>query len=192
LSDFRGRRKSIETMNARFFSLENPTPDEVDLYDISTSLANQSRFNGLVTTPYSVAEHALLVTRLVIEWGYPNLALPALHHDSHEAYCGDITPQLKDLIGRDRLGPIIARIDGAIAGAFNLDMRLFTHPVVKSADELALRLEARELKGSRGVGPHWGWPVAAEPIDGWQPGMDPADAAFHFRELHRDLVGAGP
>lgn len=186
----------IETMEGRYFNLADPKPEEVDLVDISTALANESRFNGFITRPCSIAEHAMLVATILHGWGRQDLVLAGLHHDSHEAYTGDITTPMKRLIGIDRLGPIVQNIDCAIATAFGIDVRLFSHPVVKDADVLALRLEAREVKHSQGAGEHWGWAVPVDPIDfGWFPGAEPCnpeDAAWHFRELHGDLTRGRP
>lgn len=181
-------RTTIETLGGRYFNLADPQPSEIDLYDVSTALAHQTRFNGFVTRPYSVAEHAILVMRLVKRAGRPDLALAALHHDSHEAYVGDITTPMKVLIGEDRLGPILRKLDGAIATAFGIDMRDFDDPALKEADELALRLEARELKPSQGVGVHWGYDEPVEPMPDWSPGMNPWGAAYLFRALHQELT----
>lgn len=183
-------RTTIETLGGRYFDLANPTPDQVNLDDVSIALANQSRFNGFVTRPYSVAEHAILVMRLVRR-ERPDLALAALHHDSHEAYIGDLTTPLKAAIEAEApgaVGKVVRRLDGAIATAFRFDMRLFDDPAIKAADELALRIEARALKPSRGVGEHWGYD---EPVDcpiSWSPGIDPWSAAYLFRALHQELV----
>lgn len=59
--------------------------------DIATGLAKRCRFNGQCEGFYSVAEHSILVSRLVPL----RLALPALLHDASEAYLGSIATALK-------------------------------------------------------------------------------------------------
>jgi hypothetical protein len=71
-------------------------PDEVCIEDIAHSLALQTRYLGHCLEFLSVAQHSVLMARLVTE-AHPNdplLALEVLLHDAHEAYFGDtIRPQ---------------------------------------------------------------------------------------------------
>lgn len=184
-------KAEIETMGGRYFNLADPKPEEVVLEDVATALANQSRFNGFVTESCSIARHAVLTAWLVLKQGHSiDVALAALHHDSHEAYTGDITTPMKRMIGEDRLGPIVDRIDAAIAEAFGINPHLFGDPAIKAADTLALRLEARDVKQSQGAGPHWGWDEPVEPIEG-APNEDKLDAyqaAVLFMGTHRTIV----
>lgn len=180
----------IETLGGRFFNLADPKPREVDLYDISVALSNQARFNGLTSKRYSIAEHAILTMRLVIAAGHPELALPALHHDSHEAYMGDLTTPFKRLVDEQAPGlirEIALKLDDAIGVALDLDPEDFQHPVVKTADREALRQEARVLKHSGGTGEHWGYDEPPVPFLGWTPGLDPEATASLFRRLHHQL-----
>ena len=73
-----------------------PSADEVRLEDIARGLANTCRFGGQTPVFYSVAQHSVLVANLVHSaTGDRNMALLALHHDSAEAYLGDIPRPLK-------------------------------------------------------------------------------------------------
>lgn len=178
---------TFETNGGRYIDLANPQPGEVSLLDISTSLANQCRFLGHVKMPYSIAEHAILTMHLVYKAGRPDLALAALHHDSHEAYIGDITTPTKRLIEQKAPGvlrEIADRIDDAIAARFGIDADHFKHPVVKEADQTALRMEAYRLKTSLGVGDHWGYDEPLRPRSGQVCGMDQPTASYLFKGYH--------
>lgn len=180
----------IETLGGRYFDLADPKPCEVDLYDISVALSNQARFNGLTKRRYSIAEHAILTMRLVIAAGHPELALPALHHDSHEAYMGDLTTPFKRLVDEQAPGliqEIALKLDDAIGAALDIDPEDFQHPVVKAADREALRQEARVLKHSQGTGEHWGYYEPPLPFPGWQPGLAEETTAALFRFFHRQF-----
>lgn len=73
----------------RFYPLD-PRPEDVTLFDIAQSLATISRYNGHCGF-YSVAEHSVLVSRMVP----PEDALHGLLHDASEAYTGDLTRPMK-------------------------------------------------------------------------------------------------
>lgn len=79
------------TISGRMVSLLSPRPQDVQIDDIAHALSKICRFGG--HTPYhmSVAQHSVLVSRLV----QPELALLALLHDSTEAYVGDVVSPLK-------------------------------------------------------------------------------------------------
>lgn len=137
----------------------------------------------------SVAEHAVYVRDLVIERGHPELGFPALHHDSHETYLGDWPSPLKYVIEMQAPGLLkkLARdIDVAICAKFGIDVDLLKHPVIKEADEYAMRREAATLKYSHGVGPHWGYTEALMPLAGIGWGEDRAEREFlkaHRQEM---------
>lgn len=168
-------RTNVESFSGSFLDYLNPTPDQIELDDIVRGLATECRFGGQVNTFYSVAEHALYVRRLVIENGHPELGFPALHHDSHEAWLKDWPSPLKYVIEQQAPGLLrgIARsIDEAVAIKFGIDPDLMKHPVIKDADEYAMRREAATLKYSHGTGEHWGYDEALPPLAGigwsWQ------------------------
>ena len=144
----------LETYTGLAFDYDDPQPEMISLIDIARALSMTARFGGHTTRFYSVAAHALLVRALVVEAGHPELALAALHHDSHEAYLGDIPTPLKRSLGRKHIS-LAADIDATIGDALDIDPDLFHHPIVRQADTDALFLEAERLKRSRAQGPHW-------------------------------------
>lgn len=138
-----------------YFDFLNPRADMVHVEDIALALSNTARFGGHSRRFYSVAEHALLVHRLVADVADAELAYAALHHDSHEAYLGDIPTPLKNLLG-SAVPRLASLIDEAIGWKLSVDLDLAMHDIVKAADEQALWIEAGVLKRSRGIGAPWG------------------------------------
>lgn len=71
---------------------------EVKMSDIMDGISKICRFNGQVSTFYSVAEHSVLVSRIAEMEGDYEALLPALFHDAHEAYSGDIPTPHKAMV----------------------------------------------------------------------------------------------
>jgi hypothetical protein len=84
----------VETYTGEQFDLFDPDPDAVHLRDIAAGLAHTCRFGGHCRHFYSVAHHALLVSR-EIDGTAPRTQLLALLHDAGEAYVGDVPRPLK-------------------------------------------------------------------------------------------------
>lgn len=174
----------IETHSGRFFDYTDPRAEDVAVEDVAHALSQIARFGGHAAIPYSVAEHALLCRRLAIEGGWPELAFAALHHDSHEAYIGDVVTPLKVELGgvyRD----LADRIDAAVAEAVGIPRHELHDPVVRAVDQMALRIEAAALKRSGGIGPAWGLGDVAPPAPlHWHPGLGPRIARDRFLAAH--------
>lgn len=132
----------IQTLDNKDWFPHHPDPSKIDINVAATVLSRQARFSGHTKRYYSVAEHSLLVESLVSE---PELKLPALLHDLHEAYTGfgDVASPVKTT----DIKAIEVEIDSAVAQKFGFDQKLFYDPSVKRADELALYIEAQNLLG---------------------------------------------
>ena len=85
-----GERYIIDTASGVRLDLDDPRPEDIQIEDVAGGLSKVCRFGAQPREYYSVAQHALLVRQLVVEAGHPELALAALHHDSHEAYVCDL------------------------------------------------------------------------------------------------------
>jgi len=123
----------ISTSSGRFFDLLKPEEYEYDIEEIATALSNICRYTGHVNRFYSVAEHSVLVSRLVPE----RLALCGLLHDASEAFVGDVSSPLKKLLPEYK--KIEENIQKAIADYFNLE-----YPFPKEIHEADKRMYWQE------------------------------------------------
>lgn len=181
---------SIETYSGQYVDLLDPDPSTIRLEDIAVHLANTVRFAGGVAKYYSVAEHAVRVSYMVPD----ELALAALHHDSHEFVMGDIPAPMKAVLRKfEGAYPVIdtmaAALDKAIGVALGIQSQLFRDLRVKAADDEAMFKEAAALKWSHGVGTHWNNDHAYEPWAGM--GWSPQRAERIFYNRHLALTGEG-
>lgn len=118
----------ITTASGKFFDILKPEEYDFDIEEIATALSNLCRYTGHVNRFYSVAEHSVLVSRIVPD----KLALAGLLHDASEAYLGDVSSPLKKLLPEYRA--IEERVHNAIATKFGLGDDL-SHPSVHEADK---------------------------------------------------------
>ncbi len=122
------------------FMLDLKAPDAtgMPIEDIARALAYQPRWAGATRTFYSVAEHSIMVSRLV-----PGpLALSGLLHDADEAITGDIVSVVKVLIGREHLKARLEPIKRALERRFGFRGDL---AAVEHADLVCMATELRDL-----------------------------------------------
>lgn len=187
----------IDTASGVRLDLDDPHPENNKIEDVAGGLSKVCRFGAQPIEYYSVAQHALLVRRLVVEGGYPELELAALHHDSHEAYLCDIPTPLKRKISKatDVYAEVCKTFDRAIAEAFDFELPeegSREKAIIKHADNRALLMEAARLlphsvealRQERGFGDDELRGLA--PLD--KP-LPPAEAEAEFLRAHTELVG---
>lgn len=156
----------MQTYTGRQFWPLDPRPEEIYLEDIAHALSNQCRFAGHCTTFYSVAQHSVLISRIVPSidraWG--------LLHDAAEAYLVDLPRPIKhhSEIGTE-YRKVEAQLMAAIAIRFDLPFDL---PLsVRAADDILLVTEKRDLMPNSPAK----WRETSEPmpelITGWIPVM---------------------
>lgn len=190
----------IETYTGKYVDLENPQAHQIDLQSIAHGLANTCRYNGQVKF-YSVAEHAVMVSRRLERQGFDaETQLAGLHHDDAEAFLGDVTRPLKGLL-QPVYGELSDRMDLAVFDALRLPLRcagnlLHGYEEVKAADNWALFIEADNLLPSKGrywSGQSHNWEVGEDSdretdSDLWTGGMDPDEAAGMWLTWHDYLM----
>jgi hypothetical protein len=135
----------IETSTGKAYDFVNPDPNLIELEDIAHALGNICRFAGHTRVFYSVAEHSVLVSKLIEHWGGDESdQLAGLLHDAHEAYIWDAPTPIKPLLG-EVFCELASMSDAAVARAFGLEPGAFDHELVKSADKALLFEEGRTL-----------------------------------------------
>jgi len=118
------------------FDLANPETSEIKVEDIAHGLAHTCRFAGQCKGFYSVAEHSVLVSQIV-----PQVALAALFHDAAEAFVGDMSRPLKQLL--PDYTKVEKKIERAIFHRFRIEWP--APPEVKHADYSVMAAEQAML-----------------------------------------------
>lgn len=140
-------------LSGRRLDLLNPKPSDVEIEDIAHGLARVARWNGQTVgeNAYSVAEHSLLVTDILLQLAPhapPGWQMAALLHDAPEYVIGDLISPFKAAIGMD-YKVFEINILTAIHERFGLLSLVddeVTH-LIKEADGIAAFYEAVQLAG---------------------------------------------
>lgn len=195
----------MDTASGVKLNLDDPHPDNINLGDIAAALSKVCRFGAQANRFYSVAQHALMVRQIVVEeFGRPDLARYALHHDSHEAYACDLPRPLKDKLrdgndGEAVYDQVCDALDKAISEAMDFKIPKADtddHRLVKLADDKALVAEARVLIHDGGEGilkqlkKRGRRSEDLEPIEPLDDPLAPDEAEEEFRRAH--LTEGGP
>ncbi len=159
--------------------------DEVRMSDIMDSIAKICRYNGHVRRFYSVAEHSVLVSRIAELLGDTEAMIPALFHDAHEAYCGDIPSPQKGMV--QGMHEFEAGYEVVVRVALGLqDQHDDVWRRVKIYDTMILH---RELIVLRDPLPCWFDPIIerAVPMEVQPVGLEWQEARAMFRQRMHEL-----
>lgn len=157
----------IRTRSGAAVSLEAPQPSDICIDDIAYSLARLVRFNGH-SPGWSVAQHSIIVS----ERCPSHLALEGLLHDAAEAYVGDVTRPLKQMLGK-AYRDIELRVEWAIANRYGL-----SYPWPEEVKQIDDEMCQSELNCFWSGGPE---------VPGYQP-VDAATAESMFISVFTKLI----
>jgi hypothetical protein len=168
--------------------LEDLDGSSIDVLDIARSLGRINRFAGRTCHPYSVAQHAVLVSLLVPE----RYALEALHHDDAEAFVGDMPKWIKRRCPEYQ--SLEAKVEAVIFAALGISTDDTSHGYVKRADNCALRLEQMNLQGRTEF---FEWEALGEggietpesALDVLELELTPQKATLMYIRRHHEVVG---
>lgn len=172
-------RPDILTYSGVYFDFVYPENSVISIEDIAHGLSNVCRFAGQCRHFYSVAQHSVYVSQMMPT---KELALIGLLHDATEAYIGDVTAPLKQLMPEYKV--IERRVHNAIFEYFGLDPDM--PPIIKQVDLRMLATEQQCL-----MPPHddeWQLIAGIEPysmmIDKWATNLIAEDEFLkRFEEL---------
>jgi hypothetical protein len=173
----------LQTVSGRWVNPFDPDPAQLDAGDIARALANQCRFGGHCHVFYSVAQHCVIVSRVVEDRGGDvEDVFAALMHDASEAYLGDMPHPLKH---RSALGAAFRDAEHALEAAIRDRFRIKADvPEVKRVDRALLATERRAFSAEA-----WHWPELenVEPLDlelvAWSPDKAAEEFARRYAEL---------
>lgn len=179
----KGRGPVMQTYSGRAFYPLDPQPNEVWLSDIAHHLSLICRYNGAVVPHYSVAQHSVGVSYLI--GGGPRQQMWGLMHDAAEAYIGDLTRPMKQVL--DSVAPgafagIEARVMEAIKRQF--DLGPCPHNAIKVADNIMAATEKRDVL----LAARFGWGKMPAPLQMLCiQAVSPRDAEKAFLDRFADL-----
>jgi hypothetical protein len=199
----------IQTRSGVKLHLLDTRPEDFRIEDIAHALSNMCRFTGHTKKFYSVAEHSVRVCRRIMQthsgldtsvyqYGEAcmnvryglftgrDVAFAGLMHDASEAYLADIARPFKHLPEFEWYRKIEDKLMREIALAFDFQYPL--NPVVKTADEILLGTEARDLMAPVIDGWHFRYEHLPERIRPWSPRKAKREFLKLFYQLNRTGV----
>lgn len=121
-------RSKMSVGSGKFVDPLNLQDDDIHINDIAFSLGKTCRFNGHCIGHYSVAEHCVIMTKIVPE----QARVWALMHDAAETYCGDLIIPIKRHL--PEFNGMEDTIHEAIIRKYNINVTDEIHAQVKAAD----------------------------------------------------------
>ena len=130
------RGPTITLRSGAEFDLLDPWGSSFTLSDVAHGLAHICRYAGQCSGFYSVAEHSILVSEVAT-----GCELQALMHDAAEAFLGDVTRPLKQLLPDYK--KIETDVEAAVLARFGIGP--LASSAVKAADLRVLAAEQQQI-----------------------------------------------
>jgi len=169
---------TILLFGGSYFDFESPETSDFTLEDIAHGLAMTCRFAGQCSRFYSVAQHSVHVSEFVP----PEDAFAGLMHDTAEAFVGDVSKPLKEMLPQYK--EIEKRVEAAIFARVGLSLPLA--PSIKETDIRMLVTEQRQLMRNRD---DWDYTRGMTPLAFEIPTWSADEAKARFIDRFRSLVG---
>lgn len=161
-----------------WFDLLDPWNSDFNIQDIAQGLSNICRYAGQCKKFYSVAEHSLHVSSVA-----PAFKREALLHDAAEAFLGDVTRPLKQLLPQYK--KIEKDVEAAIFTRFALNIN-----AVKQLKSVDLSVLAAEQEQMMPLGTdYWTRETGIKPAPIKVRFLQPDDALVAFLEEFDRLSG---
>lgn len=157
--------------------LANIRPSDICAFEIAHALSHICRFTGHTDQFYSVAQHSVLVSKLVPK----QFALHALLHDAAEAYLGDVSAPLKALLPQYKV--LEAQVWESVVAHFGLKITEQSCEAVNDADRLVLYWELADLFSNYTMRPKAPASRAPKPIKPQSPKTARRAFLLRFLEL---------
>ena len=172
-------KPEIQTISGLFVNFLDPKPETITIFDIAWHLAGINRFTGASKVLHNVAHHSVIIS----DWVAPQFALHGLLHDAHEAYVGDMSSPLKQLLPEYRV--IADRMQRVIWEKFGMEPR--DPEIVKYCDKVELVTEKRDIMTATDTD-HWSGFDHIPPDPGklvpWKPSKSRAEFLKRFVRLY--------
>lgn len=144
-------RHYIKTFMGGVYDYDSPHTNNYDFKEIAIALSREQRFANHLRIKWSVAQHVLLVHKILLYYAVTTNELKiGIHHDDLEAYFKDIPTPLKTLI------PDYKKIYNEHEAHYFknvLDVKNYDKEMISRADYLAMIYED-VLFGTKGIDFH--------------------------------------
>lgn len=170
---------TIQLHSGKYFNFVHPEDCDFSIEDIAWALSHINRFTGHTAHPYSVAQHSVMVSEIVPTRD----ALAGLLHYSAEAFLGDVSSPLKQLLPEYK--EIERRVEAVIFKKFGLPEHL--PQSVKEADTIMLVTERRDLMPNQEHSA-WQWTQHVRPLSKKIVPLTPADARWDFMYRYKFIT----
>lgn len=155
-------RPWLQTVKGRAWCADAPEDFTYDIEEFAHALANLCRFTGQLPEFYSVAQHSVLVARVVLDNLPSNMPLAevqrlcraAILHDAAESLLVDLPAPVKRLPALEGYRCLLKRTEIAIAKQFGL-YDLLDHALIKHADVVVLATEKRDVRNASAYDSEW-------------------------------------